>query len=67
MTITNMKFFGIEDTLEVECDHCSFSQEYETDAWPTLLADMKKDGWKSRKDDKGEWEHTCSSCVELGK
>jgi hypothetical protein len=66
LTIENLSFHGLTG-FEISCDFCSFSQEYETDHWPTLMAEMKKDGWKSRKDKNDEWEHVCQDCAAHGK
>jgi len=55
--------------FDVTCDYCGETQFFDISEhhFPTLLAEMKEYGWKSRKDQDDEWEHFCPSCQDREK
>ena len=55
-----------EDRLEyrVNCDKCSFYQDFEAFNFNDLRTQMIKSGWISRKNEKDEREHICFECKE---
>lgn len=44
------------------CDSCGEDREV-AGRWRDVWQDLKEDGWRSFKDDDGEWRHKCPDCV----
>lgn len=53
--------------FEVSCDKCPNECEtFDTDdGWQAMIDQLRKDGWKIYKDEKGEWTHIGPACSEV--
>ena len=52
-------------TYLVSCDtrDCAYDYDYDTDEnWDELMRQMRLDGWKSQKDNDGDWCNYCPNC-----
>ena len=53
--------FGLHTPV---CDICGNKLHYENDFYDAVSA-KKNAGWKSQKDESGEWQDVCSECLEV--
>ena len=49
--------------FEVTCDLCGEQDFYDDMDWTDLMAAMKDDGWKNKKEGGGDWVHHCPKCA----
>lgn len=56
MTIRN-----VQGELQCECNDCGETHYGGTLEFQAFIADLKEQGWKTRKDD-DEWQHLCPGC-----
>ena len=50
---------------DVDCDRCPYYENFpDIINFSDLIAELKRQGWKIRKNQDGEWEHICPSCAE---
>ena len=62
MTIEK-EFFG----FVVECDRCSYYENFDTEDFHFVIDELKQSGWKIKKDKYDNWEHICPDCQEKRK
>ena len=56
-----------ESVMFLDCDYCaSASESYDGDDWHEALAAAKADGWRTFKDNNGDWCVKCPDCVGYG-
>ena len=46
------------------CDKCSESLDTEDEDFTEAWQGAKSEGWRSFKNKRGQWEHSCPSCTE---
>lgn len=44
------------------CDSCS--ELLEADTFQELMEDLRSEGWRTKRLDGNDWEHTCPGCQE---
>ena len=54
--------YGKYGAKMVTCDNCGTG--FEADNWDVARAQMKDEGWRTRRVD-GEWAHFCDECQEV--
>lgn len=47
------------------CDVCGYPADEQFDEFMDAVEFKKREGWKSRKDEDGNWEDICPECLEL--
>ena len=52
----------LEQLADLECDECGHELYGGTFEFREFVDTIKQDGWKIRKDESGEWTHTCPEC-----
>jgi len=50
-----------EENAIVTCDECGFEEEFSTDDFDCVIANMREDGWITYKH-RGEWLNICPDC-----
>lgn len=60
--IDKLDTFGDQETYDVLCDKCSYSEYFEVFSFTELIQQMRENNWKSQKDKNGQWEHICFEC-----
>jgi len=50
--------------FDIECDICEITQylDFDWEEFNAAIAEAKASGWRSYKDEDGEWRHECPEC-----
>jgi hypothetical protein len=50
--------------FDIECDTCGKTQylDFDWESFREAVAEAKENGWRSYKDEDGEWRHKCPEC-----
>lgn len=49
-------------TTDVNCDKCSYSEQYQLISWSDVISEMKSSGWRIKYAGNGDWVHICPNC-----
>lgn len=59
MSIVDWAREGGISGFDIECDECGQTQNYDRTYFKDFIVDIRADGWKSIKDEVGDWTHLC--------
>lgn len=66
MSVTDWAREGGISGFDMDCDECGESQFFDRTYFADFIAEAKAAGWKTYKDDGGEWANLCPKCVANG-
>jgi hypothetical protein len=50
--------------FDIECDKCSYSENFDEEDFRTMIKLAKRHGWISKRASNGDWIHICQTCAE---